>query len=444
MSYGPYISKVTLPNGSTYDLKDAEARELIDQLAAGGLTFKVSTDAASTPYGLTWDNKGTTVTGTLVAGDGTTPSGSTNTRPYIYLVPHKVTAGTPDVVDYYREYVTVNFGTAQSPSYAWEFLGDTDINLNDLGALAWKDSVSLSKSTDSVLGADTTFTGSSSSVTFSGGSSDTFVKSYPGTSSKLETTSIKGVGSDITFNAVSADPGTVTATNTVFGTDTTASKIVTETKEATKLVLGDSTTASKATAGTAVSVAKVAGSATNISRINYGTAGAGGAYSAGSPEVINTAYVAANSETLVITSVTATQGSVTGTNGTQSITPYTFSDVTVPVVTSNTDVSIASVKTNTDVTVPVVSSNSAVTAAGQITLASKTAATSASSATTVATGSLKSNDTSGATVMTGLGTATTASAVTSIGTGTAAGQTVTAGTNDLVTALDSSTSVTVS
>ena len=132
-----YIAQITLPGGSVYYIKDEEARELIEQIAAGGLSFKVSTDAASTPVGVTWDNNGTTVTGTLVAGDGTTPSGSTiNTRPYIYLVPH-VKDGQGNV-DFYREYVTVNFGTEQSPVYAWEFLGTTDIDLSGLGALAWK------------------------------------------------------------------------------------------------------------------------------------------------------------------------------------------------------------------------------------------------------------------------------------------------------------------
>ena len=53
-------------------------------------------------------------------------------------------------------------------------------------------------------------------------------------------------------------------------------------------------------------------------------------------------------------------------------------------------------------------------------------------AKTVATGSLASNG-GGDSVMTGLGTATTASAVTGIGTGTAAAQTITVGTNDKVT-----------
>lgn len=150
MSYGPYLSKVTIPNPRagesgqpatlTYDLKDQEARDIIEAMQSAGLSFKVSTNAGTTPLGVTWDNNGTLVTGTLIAGDGTTPSGSTNTRPYIYLVPHKKSSG--GTVDFYREYVTVNFGTVASPDYAWEFLGTTEIDVNDLGDMAYADTAS--------------------------------------------------------------------------------------------------------------------------------------------------------------------------------------------------------------------------------------------------------------------------------------------------------------
>lgn len=129
--YGPYISTITLPGGQKYDIKDQEARDLIASIVAGGLTFVVSADASNTPYGVTWENAGTRVEGTLVA--------SIDTKAYIYLVPHEKTGST---VDYYREYVTVNFGTEQSPVWAWEYLGNTDIDLSNLGDLAYKDSAS--------------------------------------------------------------------------------------------------------------------------------------------------------------------------------------------------------------------------------------------------------------------------------------------------------------
>lgn len=428
------ISKITIPNpragesgqpaSLTYDIKDATARTLIAQ----GIAFHFAQDADTTPFGVTWDDNGTLITGRLVA--------SADTKGF-YFVPAVSTSGK----DIYAEYVATNNG-----GWEWEKLGDTEISI----------SVSLVKSTDNVLGENTTFTASPSAVTFnSDGSNDTFVKSYPGSTSKLETTTIRGVGDNVTFNAVASNSdytatNTVfgtnttaskviteskTATNTVFGTDTTASKIVTETKTASNTVFGTSTTASKATAGTAISLAKPASSATDVSRITLSSGNT-------ASKILETATVAEGTEILVIGAVAVTQTSVTGINGSQSITPYTFADVTVPVVTSNDSVAVASVKTNTDVTVPVVTSNDSVTAT-KITVASKTAATSASSTTTVATGSLKSNDTNGATIMTGLGTATTGTAITGLPSASAAGQTITVGSNDIVTVLDDDTDVVV-
>lgn len=72
----------------------------------------VSSDAATTPAGVTWDDQGTTVTGTLVA--------SATTMHKIYLVPTDGT--TPNV---YREYITLHNGNA----YSWEKIGDTEVDL---------------------------------------------------------------------------------------------------------------------------------------------------------------------------------------------------------------------------------------------------------------------------------------------------------------------------
>lgn len=317
------ISKITIPNGSggtiTYDIKDAVARAAI----TAGLTFHIAVDAATTPRGVTWDDGGTTITGTLDPDNTTTG---------FYLVPSSHTA----TKDSYDEYVTViigGSGTEQDPyQYAWERLGNTEIDFTNLASYL---DTTVTPTKDEVLGSATTFSNSSSSVTFTGGGTDTFVKSYPGATSKMSTTSVLGVKSN-------------------------------------------TTTASKATAGTAVSVAKVASSATNVSYVG----------NASTTSVLATASV--NGEILTFGAASVSQGSVTGTNGTASITPYSFEDVTVPI--------------------------------------------QADAETTVATGSLASNG-AGATVMTGLGTATTASAVTSLGTGTAAAQTITVGTNDKVNAL---------
>lgn len=385
-----YISQIRLPSdNTTYFFKDLGARDLIAELQSGALTFHKSTSAADTPYGITWSDGSTVITGTLTAANAT--------KSWIYLVPSQQTS-TDDIKS---EYIVTNDGTEQSPNYVWEKLGDTDINIDSLGDLAYHDNVVLDKGAgDNVLGESTTFTNSSSEVSFTGGNTDSFVKSYPGATSKMETTTITGV----------AGEDTITATNTVLGTATTASKVVTETKTATNTVFGTATKASKATAGTAKTVAKVAPSATSVSYIGDDS----------TASIIATATV--SGEVLTFGSVSVKQDSVTGTDGTESITPYTFTDVTVPVISSNDSVSVASVKTNTDVTVPVISSNTAVT---------KTFATKGTDKT-VATGSLKANDAVGATIMTGLGTPTTADAITDIGTATAGAQTITVGTNDRI------------
>lgn len=86
------ISKITLPNGTTYNLKDEVARAG----ASAGLTI--------------------TVVDTL-------PSASASTMGAIYLVKDSTHTGANDVYD---EYVTVSVNDA----YSWEKLGNTDIDLS--------------------------------------------------------------------------------------------------------------------------------------------------------------------------------------------------------------------------------------------------------------------------------------------------------------------------
>lgn len=333
------ISKITIPNPSgngtlTYDIKDAVARAAV----TSGLTFHIATNAATTPYGISWDNGGTVVTGSLVASSTTTG---------FYLVP----ASHTQTKDAYAEYVAVLVST-NPDVFAWEKIGDTEIDFSNLSSYL---DTAVTPTSDEVLGSGTTFTNSTSSVTFAGGTNDTFVKSYPGVTSKLSTTTITGVSGSTTASAATA--GTARA-------------------------IGN------ADVGSSITCAKVASVVTSVSYIGNSS----------TTSVLQNASV--SNETLTLGAVSVSQGSVIGTDGTETftpatssndtITPYTFSDVTVPIA--------------------------------------------AESATTVATGSLSSEAT-GAAVMTGLGTATTASAVTDIGAGTAAAQTITVGSNDKVDAL---------
>ena len=66
-----YLSQISLPDGKTYDLKDAEARALIAQIEAGILAFIKSTNASNTPEGVTWNDGSTVITGTLPASETT-------------------------------------------------------------------------------------------------------------------------------------------------------------------------------------------------------------------------------------------------------------------------------------------------------------------------------------------------------------------------------------
>lgn len=120
----PTIWQMTLPSGTTYDIEDKTARA-----AAAGINMQKCTQASDTPYGVTWDNDGTTVTGTLVASSSTTGK--------FYLVP----IVTEDGKDAFAEYVTVVNDTNPA-TYSWEKIGTTDIDLSDLGDLAYKDSAS--------------------------------------------------------------------------------------------------------------------------------------------------------------------------------------------------------------------------------------------------------------------------------------------------------------
>ncbi len=156
-----HISQIALPNPAhktdasapvslIYYIKDAEARDLIAQLAAAGIKFTKATNAATTPEGVTWDNSGTAVTGTLKptfqAAEAPLPAGFStgDPRPDIYLVPAKNASGK----DIFVEFVVVKIN--DTPTYAWEQLGDTEINFDNLGALAYADTATGSATLNTV------------------------------------------------------------------------------------------------------------------------------------------------------------------------------------------------------------------------------------------------------------------------------------------------------
>lgn len=100
MANNKLISKVTL-GGVTYDLKDQNARErltTLEGLVAGGVQIEVVSEL---------------------------PTASINTVGKIYFISH--VHGEKDIYD---EYLTVIGGTKETPTYSWEKIGNTDIDLS--------------------------------------------------------------------------------------------------------------------------------------------------------------------------------------------------------------------------------------------------------------------------------------------------------------------------
>ena len=103
-----YISQVKLPNNTTYDIKDTSAWTQIAALqeaVGAGLTL-------------------------VVLGSEALPTASANTMGKIYLKTdnsHDPSSGT-GWKDVYDEYVTVKTGTS---TYTWEKIGNTDVNLSN-------------------------------------------------------------------------------------------------------------------------------------------------------------------------------------------------------------------------------------------------------------------------------------------------------------------------
>ena len=298
-------------------------------------------------------------------------------------------------------------------------------------------------------------------------STDTFVKSYPGVTSNLVTTAITGTNGTVTASKATAGTAVSVAkagTAVVYGKANVGAPKTVATKASAATTVGNanvgteisilgidgSTTASKATAGTAVSVATTgtavtvatrAASQTTVGNANVGTAVQATAYNSKTP-----AYTASYSDTdecltftalgsISFTPATSSSTKIYGCGGTTSITPakangtitpYTFADVAVPVaaaaataftpaaassttiwgVGDTISITPAVAAPNTQTIIPAVS-NGTIT---PYTFADVIAAKVASAATTVATGAL-ATDASGAAVLTGLGTASTGSAI---------------------------------
>lgn len=221
------ISKLKLPSGNVYDIKDAVARQAI----AGGVSYIIAWNGSSTPvvadipYGVTVTYSSTDYTGTFAANSAQAGA--------FYLVHSSSTAN-----DVYDEYVAV--GTTGSKT--WEKLGSSSIDLSELGDLAFKDTASVTftgGTTDKCLGSDATFT---TTVT--------------PTTSKLVTTTVPNVtgNADVTIpNITSA--GSASTWSFAMGTGDDSETLIISGANGSAPTLGTALSASKVTLGTAKTVA---------------------------------------------------------------------------------------------------------------------------------------------------------------------------------------------
>ena len=470
------ISKVRLPSGNTYDIKDAVAREMI----SGGVSFIIAWNGASEPVvanipaGVIVKYNETSYTGTLSAASATAGA--------FYLISSSTsTSGSPK--DVYDEYVVIKPDTSDSSTWFWEKIGDTQVDLSDVVT-----NVKFNPETADVLGKGTTFTLSSGTVTHGAltghtdevlGSGTTFTVTNPTITVTPTTTNIKATASGGTVGA----DGTAAAI-TGFGTHSTDTFVKSVTAETNKNLV---TTSIVPTNGTE-SVSKVTKTASKL--VTTSVPNVTGNTSVLIPNVTSVGSASTwsftmgsgdDSETLIIggangtapslgtsitatnttlgTAITAATGSV-ASNGTGSdiVTAVTITDKDVAKV--GTAVTVATGATSESGTgdavvtgVTVGASGSAITALGtpttanvltgvkvtkQPTVALATGATAGTGVISVATGITSANATGGAVTASGdMINAVVSMPTSTVGTG------ITVGTNDKVTALTNATDITV-
>lgn len=313
------ISKITLPSGNTYDIKDATARQMI----SGGISFNIvhtaaawasstAPTAANIPYGVkAYYNSGANyVTGSMAA--------SADTIGTFYLVYSNTAAGDADIYD---EYVTLEPTTG---TYTWEKIGDTQIDLSSVissialtGTTANVATGVGANGTDTVLGTGSVFSVSGDNVNVVTGVSTTKAKAT------ATGTAVSASGDNVTVVTGYASPSTDTFVKSVSAETNknlvttsitpagTAASVVDGVTDNTKYlsvtslygVQSSTTTASKATAATSQTTADGTGTASST----------------------NTDWlkgVSVSNETLTIGAATM---------DTQTTTQFTFADVTVPI-----------------------------------------------------------------------------------------------------------------
>lgn len=385
------ISKIKLPSGNVYDIKDSTAREMI----AGGISFIIAWDGtaapvvANVPAGVVIKYNGTDYTGTLSTADAQLGA--------FYLVKSSTQVGA---VDIYDEYIVA---TIDANTKAWEKLGDTQVDLSDVVT-----GVTLNKDTDVVLGESTTFALASGTVTHGTpttdsvlGASSTFTVTQPTISVTPSTTYL---GASASGTAVGAD-GTASAV-TGYSSPTTDTFVKSVSAETNKKLVTTSVP-NVTSAGSASTWSFAMGTGTG----NTETLVISGANS--TAPTLGTAITAATG---------ATDANGTGDSIVTGVTIGSSASAITGLGTPSTETVLKGVKVTSQPSISLSSNES--TATGRVQVATGISSASASGTAVSASGD-------NVTAITGMPSS-------SVGT------TITVGTNDKVTALTNSTSITVS
>lgn len=407
----PVIEKIKLPSGNSYYIADREIRDVVDTLSqtiAGGVSFTVAWDGTSTPVvanipaGVKVVYNSTTYTGTLSAN---------NAAPGAFYLVKSSTTPSDQTQDVYDEYVPVG----ADGSKTWEKIGDTQVDLSDTVK-----NVTLTKSTDTVIGTDATFTVTQPSVT-------------------LATDSTSGTGKVQVVTGISSATATGDGITvlTGLGTKSTASVIGgSSTFTVTQPSVTLSTNASSGTGRVQV-VTGVSGelSASEVNAVtDLGTPSS--TYLVGSASGANVAWNSKDATTVVTgigtsstdtfiktlstttsklatTTITGVSGSTTASSATAA-TSQTTAKGTGTTSTDNTNWLKNISVSNGVLTIGAASMDTQTTT--QYTFTSVTVPKAASAATRVATGAVNTNDANGASVVISASAGSTANAVTALGT----------------------------
>lgn len=263
------FSKLAVPDANgvptyVYQVKDAAARQAL----SGAMKFIIAWDGKSTPVVSKIPNtvsvryNDTVYTGTL------NPAVAHDNNPMAFWLVSNGEGGD----DGYSEYVPVEDDSVTPSTFSWEKLGDVAMSLSDLGALAYMDSVDLSKgngvnvigenatlqssssavsfgthTTDKVLGVDTTFTASGPTITDNSTKQSLSVEM--GSVPVPDTTNTESVVTDL--------KSTGTGTNDTKKADVLTASSLTKRKIKTESIRGVKTTLTTATGATGRSYKKL-------------------------------------------------------------------------------------------------------------------------------------------------------------------------------------------